>query len=252
MLRSLTRGRHCHPQYSCLSFINRKSIAITAFVLSSTLAIWAGILSETCPADEPLALDKHAWQSLFDGKTLKNWQITKFGGAGKVSVEKETIVMEMGNDMTGITYDGKPPRTNYEFALEGMRLEGSDFFCTTTFAVGEDLCSLVVGGWAGSVLGLSNIDDHDASENATTQYFAFESKKWYKVRIRVSDARVECWIDDKQVIDVPRKDRKFGIRPEVELNKFLGVSTWQTTGAIRNLRLRSLSPAEVKAAAENR
>ena len=234
-----------------------KSVSIVVAVLSA-LALWAGMLCETCQAAEPTppqpkpAENQPAWQDLFDGKTLKNWQVTKFGGAGKVSVDKGTIVMEMGNDMTGITYDGKPSRTNYELALEGMRVEGSDFFCTTTFPVGEEPCSFVVGGWAGSVIGLSNIDDHDASENATTQYFAFENKRWYKVRIRVSDARVECWIDEKNVIDLPRKNRKFGIRPEVELNKPLGVATWQTTGAIRNVRLRNLSPAEVKDAAADR
>lgn len=249
----LIRRRHSRPPCRCLSFLNRRSIPVRAVVLLWALAIGAAIPPHSGIADEPKpAADQQVWQSLFDGKTLKNWQITKFGGEGKVSVDKGTIVMETGNDMTGITYDGKPPRTNYEVSLEGMRIEGSDFFCTTTFPVGDDPCSLVVGGWAGSVLGLSNIDGHDASENATTQYFAFENKKWYKVRIRVSDARVECWIDEKHVIDLPRKDRKFGIRPEVELSKPLGISTWQTTGAIRNIRLRSLADAEVKAAAENR
>jgi len=220
-------------------------------LLSATLFMWAASWTAACTAAEPQpAADNHAWQSLFDGKTLKHWQATKFGGAGQVTVENGAITMDMGNDLTGITYDGQPPRTNYEFALEGMRIDGNDFFCTTTFPVGDDPCTLVVGGWGGGVVGLSSIDGRDASENATTQYVRFEEKKWYPVRIRVSDTRIECWIDKEQVVDLPRKKHKFSIRPEVELSKPLGISTWQTTGAVRNLRLRHLTPAEIKAAAE--
>jgi len=227
------------------------SPSLCRLALALILLFAAFLLSQPCSAAEPPpAADNHAWQNLFDGKTLKNWQITKFGGAGQVTVENGAITMDMGNDMTGITYDGKPPRTNYEFALEGMRIEGSDFFCTTTFPVGDDPCTLVVGGWGGGVVGLSNIDGRDASENPTTQYIRFEDKKWYPVRIRVSDVRIECWIDKEQVVDLPRKGHKFGIRPEVELSKPLGISTWQTTGAVRNLRLRHLTAAEVKAATE--
>ena len=219
-------------------------ISIWYLALPWALALGAGTLSQACEAESPRRCDKYAWQSLFDGRTLKNWQITKFGGEGQVSVDNGMIVMESGNDMTGVTYDGEPPRTNYEITLEGMRIEGRDFFCTTTFPVGDEPCSLVVGGWGGGVLGLSNIDGHDASENPTTQYFAFENNKWYRVRIRVSDARIECWIDDQQLVDVPRSGHTFGIRPEVERNKPLGISTWQTTGAIRNVRWRLLPPAD--------
>lgn len=216
----------------------------------SWLLLWTAVLvSRPCAADPPPpAAGNQGWQSLFDGKTLKNWQVTRFGGAGQVTVENGAITLEMGNDMTGITYAGKPPRNNYEFALEGMRVEGSDFYCTTTFPVGDDPCTLVVGGWGGGVVGLSNVDGRDASENATTQYLRFQEKKWYPVRIRVSDARIECWVGKEQVVDLPRQDHKFGIRPEVELSRPLGISTWQTTGAVRNLRLRRLTPAEIKAA----
>ena len=79
-----------------------------------------------------------------------------------------------------------------------MRLDGSDFFCTTTFPVGKDYCSLVVGGWGGAVVGLSNVDYADASENATTKTMGFKDNQWYRVRIRVSDAAIEAWIDGQQ------------------------------------------------------
>ena len=159
------------------------------------------------PAKQPPAKESPALpeRDLFDGKTLSGWKVTDFGGQGKVYVQQGAIVMEMGNEMTGITWTGKPPRSNYELSLEGRRLEGHDFFCTTTFPVGKDYCSLVMGGWAGTVVGLSNVDFADASENATTQFRQFKDKQWYRVRIRVTDAKIEAWIDDKPVVQQERQ-----------------------------------------------
>jgi hypothetical protein len=179
-------------------------------------------------------------KDLFDGKTLEGWKVAKFGGEGKVYVKDAAIVMETGNNMTGITWTGKPPRTNFELSLEGMRLEGSDFFCTTTFPVGKEYCSLVVGGWGGTVVGLSNVDFYDASDNSTSSSQDFKDHKWYRVRIRVTDAKIEAWIDDKQLIQQDRKGHQLGIRSEVDLNRPLGIATWCTKGAVRNIKLREL------------
>ena len=70
------------------------------------------------------------------------------------------------------------------------------------------------------------------------------------MRIRVSDAAIEAWIDDEKMVDQPRKDHKFGIRMECELCRPLGISTWCTTGAVRNIRVRALKPDEVRAIEE--
>jgi len=181
-----------------------------------------------------------AGKSLFDGKTLAGWKTPQFGGEGKVYVENGTIVMEMGGNMTGITWTGNVVRNNYELSLEGMRLDGSDFFCTTTFPVGDDPCSLVVGGWGGGVVGLSNVDFHDAANNPTMKIMSFKEGQWYRVRIRVTDAAIEAWIDDEPVVNQPRKGHKFGIRSEVDLCRPLGICTWATKGAVRNIQIRSL------------
>ena len=192
---------------------------------------------EAGKSDKPAA----AWKNLFDGKTLKGWKAPQFGGEGKVYVRDGAIVMEPGSMMTGVTWTGKPPKTNYELTLEGIRLDGIDFFCTTTFPVGDEPCSLVVGGWGGMLVGLSNVDRYDASENPTTTSYEFDEKKWYRIRIRVTDAAIEAWIDDQRVVNQPRKGHTFGIRDEVDLCRPLGICTWATKGAVRKIRLRELS-----------
>jgi len=206
------------------------------------LALLIGNFDELNQAAEPAKDAKQPpIKELFDGKSLDGWKSTDFGGEGKVTVKDGTIVMEKGDAMTGITWTGKPPHNNYELSLEGMRVDGNDFFCTTTFPVGDDHCSLVVGGWGGSVVGISSIDHADASENSSGTSKEFKSNTWYKVKIRVTTAKIEAWIDDKQVVDQDREDHTFSVRIECNRSRPLGVCTYYTTGAVRKIRLQELS-----------
>ena len=179
------------------------------------------------------------WQELFDGKTLTGWKETDFGGNGPVKVKDGKIILGSGV-MTGITWTNPVIKMNYEIELMAMRVDGSDFFCGLTFPVGEDPCSLIVGGWGGGVVGLSSLDGEDAANNETTKYMSFENGKWYHIRLRVQPTKIQAWIDDDQVVNADIKDRKISIRIEVEASKPLGIATWSTTGALKDIRIRKL------------
>jgi len=192
----------------------------------------------------------YKWRDLFDGKSLKGWKAPKFGGEGEVRIQDGCIVMERGDPMTGIAWDGEFPKTNYEVEFEAKRTDGIDFFATVTFPVGDTFCSFVTGGWGGSVIGLSSINFNDASDNETTQFMVFKDNQWYKFRVRVTKAKIEVWVDDKKVVDLIIVDRRISTRYEVDLCKPFGFSSWCSTGVIRSIRLRELTPEEVKAIAE--
>lgn len=181
--------------------------------------------------------------SLFDGKTLGQWKATDFGGQGDVYVKDGAIFLEMGSYATGITWNGPVVRMDYEISLDAKRVDGSDFFCALTFPAGENPCTLVLGGWGGTLCGLSNLDYYDASENETTTFYAFEKDTWYHVRLRVESDRIQAWLDGEGLIDVDITGRKIDIRAEMDLCQPLGIATWVTTGAVRNIRLRKLPSA---------
>ncbi len=184
-----------------------------------------------------------AWSSLFDGTSLDGWKRTEFAGGGDVELEKGQMILRMGAMLTGVNFvaTNDLPTTNYELALEAMKLEGSDFFCALTFPVGTNCCTFLLGGWGGGVVGISSIDGNDASLNETTKYMDFEKDHWYQVRVRVTPAKLEAWIGEKQMVDVALEGRRISVRPgEIELSQPLGIATWQTTGAIRNVRVRRL------------
>lgn len=192
--------------------------------------------------------------SLFDGKSLKGWKSTNFGGEGEVVVEDGALILEVGSDLTGITWqDAKViPRSNYEITFQAMRVDGFDFFCGLTLPIQKGYGSLICGGWGGGVCGLSSIDTYDASENETTSYRAFKAKQWYKFRIRVTDEQINAWIDGDEIFDVPIVDQKFTVRIEVEASKPLGFCTWQTTGALKDIKLRKLTKADLEKKPESK
>ena len=103
---------------------------------------------------------------LFDGKDMGRWVAADYVEGGKVLLKDGTIVIEKGNDMTGIKWTGPLMRMNYELTLEAMRIEGEDFFCGLTFPYGKDPCTLSAAAGAGHLVGLSNIDYYDAANNA--------------------------------------------------------------------------------------
>ena len=191
------------------------------------------------PSSTLAQAQESSWQSLFDGKTIGNWQSTKFGGEGAIRVENGQMVLEAGRTLTGITWTGPElPATNYELALQAMRVEGRDFFAGITFPVADSFCSLILGGWGGTVIGLSSVNGEDASQNSTSQSMEFEMGRWYNVRIRVAPAKIEVWLDERQIINQELKGNRITIRMEMEPSTPLGIATWKTKGALRDIRLR--------------
>jgi outer membrane protein assembly factor BamB len=221
----------------------RERISATPAIVQNTLYVRTAkhlFAFARQPASKSATIESADETALFDGKTLKGWKDSGFTGSGKIQVQDGRILLGLGF-MTGITWTNDlPSRMDYEISLEAMRVDGSDFFCGLTFPVGENSCSLIVGGWGGSVVGLSSLDYADAANNETTQFMQFENGRWYKIRVRVESDRIRAWIDEKQVVDVKTTGRKISIRSECELSVPLGVATWSTAAAVRNIKLLRL------------
>jgi hypothetical protein len=176
----------------------------------------------------------------YDGRLITGWEVTNFGPQGPVYVSDGAIVLGMGEGCTGITWKGNFPVVDYEVSLDAKRVNGNDFFCGMTFPVGKSPCTLIVGGWGGTTVGLSSINGQDASDNSTRRLMKFENNRWYNIRLEVTGTKISAWIDSLQVVDFTTGNSRLTIRPEVELSKPFGIASWNTTAALRNIKVTSL------------
>ncbi len=133
------------------------------------------------------------------------------------------------------------PRMRYAIEYEAIRVEGNDFFGTVTFPVNDSHVSLVVGGWGGTLVGISNIDDMDASENNTRGNAFFENNRWHKVRIEVRDDELRAWINDKPFVNTSTKGHQLGLRSgDIEKCAPFGFASYATQSRIRGVVVRRL------------
>ena len=198
-------------------------------------------------ATQPLKqFDGEGWRELFDGVSLNGWRETDFKQGGSVTVTNGLLVFHRGQQFVGANCTNEIPSVNYEVAFDAMRLDGSDFFCALTFPVRESCCSLIVGGWGGGLVGLSNVDGGDASENETMKYVSFESGRWYRIRLRVTEQKIEAWIEQKKVVNLVTTGRKLAVRfGEIMMSQPFGLASWETSAAFRSIKIRPVSgPAE--------
>ena len=199
-------------------------------------------LSVVCAAGQDAKPGASAadWRSMFDGKSLDGWKETPFTAHGPVRVENGTLILGSGY-MTGVNWTGKLPTSNYEIRLEASRIQGSDFFAGITFPVGDYFCTWINGGWGGQIVGLSSLDEMDASENETSSAKEFQNGRWYTLRLRVTDRYIAAWIDEEEVIYIEPGGRTIGLRfGEIELSKPFGIASYGSTAGLRKIEYRLL------------
>ena len=179
------------------------------------------------------------WKPLWDGKTMTGWIKAPFGGSGDVEIENGVLTLHQGL-LTGVNCTNPVPKVDYEVEVEARRVSGNDFFCGLTFPVKDSFATLIVGGWGGSVVGISSLDDNDAAHNETTLHKRFDAGKWYRIRLQVTAEALSVWIDDARVIQASITGRKVSLRPgDIETSKPFGIAAYSTMAEIRSVRLRN-------------
>jgi hypothetical protein len=56
----------------------------------------------------------------------------------------------------------------------------------------------------------------------------------------VTPVAIQVWLDDRPIITQELKNRRIDTRIEVDASRPLGVASWRTKSAIREIRLRRL------------
>lgn len=174
---------------------------------------------------------------------LRGWLIADrfdFVDRGEITFQDGTLAIGRGRPATGLSYRGPQPAAYYQMKWEARRTAGSDFFCGMTFPIQGSHATLIVGGWGGGVIGISNVDNMSAVENPTTEYREFELNRWYRFELEVNKTAVLFSIDGERVIDMDHNEQKYSVWWEQEQMAPIGIATWDTASEIRQLTLTDL------------
>ncbi len=165
------------------------------------------------------------------------------GVSGGIVEVGEELSIGWGEGLTNVRWKGQVPAASFELELKAKRVNGTDFFCALTFpARGPEQCvSLIVGGWGGSLVGISSIDGKDASENEIQKIRTFETDVWYQIRLVREGESIKVWIDGEKFIDVDTMGKTLSLRQGgIEECAPFGLATWQTSARIKDIRWRGL------------
>jgi len=212
---------------------------LTLFIITTV------VFGFSVSAEEPTA---KSTKSQSNTKTLafaedSAWAPSHFGGDGPIEMKDGVLSLGFGDPLTGVRWEGDLPKQDYEISLEARRVGGFDFFCGLTLPLADQRFSLVLGGWGGSLVGLSSIDGLDASNNETMLIRNFEKNRWYKVRVRVTKEKIGVWLDVEQIIDIECKGRVFDVRSEMLECLPLGIAAFQCESEVRNVQIVSIKAA---------
>ncbi|MEZ6013799.1 MAG: DUF1080 domain-containing protein [Planctomycetota bacterium] len=163
---------------------------------------------------------------------------TAFGGEGLASIDANRIELEPGVPLSGVTWTGALPSAPYELEVEFTKRFGNDFPCAITFPVAGSWLTLVLGGWGGTVCGLSSLDGEDAARNDTRFVRAFAPGARVLARLEVDEAAVRAWLDGELVVDVALAGRAVGVRPEMLPSRPLGLAAFATSTVVHRVAWR--------------
>jgi|GEM_PF-1122983 len=182
------------------------------------------------------------WQSLFDGKSLAGWKVAEHNELknGEAKVEDGAMLLAARGRL-GLVWTGAMPQGDYEVAFETSLVSGHRL-ASLYFPVGGGHCDLVLGGISGKLVGLDGVDGKGYRDNPALAQMKFETNHWYAVRVRVAGGKVEVWADGARLVELPIAGHTFAVEDQRAALKPLGLSAYQGTTAVRNVRMRRVGP----------
>jgi alpha-N-arabinofuranosidase len=131
---------------------------------------------------------------------------------------------------------GDPKWTDYEFTLEARKIDGGEGFLVLFRETSkDDFYWANLGGWQNKRHGLERGTKGEGRWRGVgkTQEGSIEAGKWYRIRVRCEGAKIQVFLDDAKVLE-------FTDEQGAHLAGRVGVGTWETSAAFRNLKVTSL------------
>ncbi|MCA9186875.1 MAG: DUF1080 domain-containing protein, partial [Planctomycetales bacterium] len=138
---------------------------------------------------------------------------------------------------------GDPSWKDYEVTLQAKKERGAEGFLILFRAQDPDnFYWLNLAGWQNTRHAIEKESNGRRANVGEGSDGRVESGRWYDIRIRCEGDHIQCWLDNRQVIDA--RDLR-----DPYVSGMVGLGTWGTSVRYRNLRVISLDGAQVLYAA---
>lgn len=213
--------------------------------MRAVVAVWLGVMVGLGGCRRETKVEE-VWR-LLEGGWVEGWSAAGFEGEGEVGVKDGVMWLGEGAPMSGMVWKSWSekglPLVDYVVEYEAMRVRGDDFFGTVTFPVEVEgqWVSFVLGGWGGGRIGVSSVDNLDASGNETGGEMVFEEGRWYGVRVEVRRGLLQVWVDGVPVVHLLTRERMLGLRAGMERCAPFGFASYGSEGRVRGVVVRRLA-----------
>ena len=75
----------------------------------------------------------------------------------------------------------------------------------------------------------------------TYDSYGFSPDRWYRIRLRVTEEKIEAWADDNKIVDFTIGKHDLSLRWGMEPTVPFGISTYYTKGAVRFIRVNIIA-----------
>lgn len=155
--------------------------------------------------------------------------------SGQWTVQGDAVVQEGMGTNVRLTF-GDESWKDYEYTLEAKKTAGQEGFLILFRVQSEkDFYWVNLGGWGNErhalERGLSNQNRWGVV--GPQPRGRIDADKWYAIRVRCEGPHFQVWLGDDRVID-------YTDDPQAHLSGKVGIGTWATQAAFRNLKVKSL------------
>lgn len=135
---------------------------------------------------------------------------------------------------------GKPGWSHYEITLDAKKLSGNEGFLILFYARNAThFCWLNLGGWGNSQDGIQQARGQRNPLALVMQpTIHVKEGHWYHIRLRCDGPEIQSWVDGKKCVN-------YRIQSPSAFKGKIGIGTWQTQAAFKNITVRSLKDQAV-------
>lgn len=189
------------------------------------------------------------WRSIFDGEQLGRWiPITRIDATdladpvpGEVEIDGRQIVLNTGDPLTGVSWFGPMPTKDFEITVEA-KIDDAELI-SVAFPVGTERAAIQLDA-DNRKAGLYHIDGTGLHDDPMAAIFDGSVAGWHQLRIRVTEQRVQTWLNGQSIADQERTGSSFGAPEGFSPMHPLSMVASNGSASLRNIRIRTLEPED--------